>query len=135
MHKFCKKKGKLFAYNPSKEIWTFLVFLNYTSGYLKLWKIVCMLKWRGTGLFKKLNFINFWTFVFYKLFYFIAGFCHLQFFAYSKSRAKSSNDVSIVIMWTSNMGSRGGGGSNFPPPQRFLVFKFPIRYRVKWFAT
>ena len=26
--------GKLFANNPSKEICTFLVFLNYTSGYL-----------------------------------------------------------------------------------------------------
>ena len=44
---FCK----LFANNPSKEICTFLVILNYTSGYLKFSKLFACLKWHGQGLF------------------------------------------------------------------------------------
>ena len=62
---FCK----LFANNPSKEICTFLVFVNYTSGYFLN------------------NFANIFT---------ITRFCQnlAFFFANSKSRAQElSNDV------------------------------------------
>ena len=33
-----RKLCKFLAYNPPKEVFTFLVFLNYTSGYLKFCK-------------------------------------------------------------------------------------------------
>ena len=76
MPKFCEKNCKLFANNLSKEICTFLVFLD------------------------------FWTNVFCKHFYYITGFCDKKFnfckfanfFADSKRRAQElSNDVSFVI--------------------------------------
>ena len=36
---------KLFANKLSKEICTFLVFLNYTSGYIKICKFFVYMKW------------------------------------------------------------------------------------------
>ena len=53
MHKFCKQNVfKIFAYNPSKKICTFLVFPNYTSGYLNFANIFAYLKWHGQGFLK-----------------------------------------------------------------------------------
>ena len=87
---FAKKVSKLFAYNPSKEICTFLVFLNSTSGYLKFC-IFAMARWRP---FQNCIFYYFWTFFanVFKIYnwilpqiFFVANF--LFFFAGSKSRA------------------------------------------------
>ena len=105
MHKFCKKKNcKFFANNLSKEICTFLVFLNYTSGYLNFANIFAYLKWHGQGLFKNRHFIIFWTFFsqtfsLYNWIFKSINFCKFaNFFADSKSRAQElSNDVSFVI--------------------------------------
>ena len=44
---------KLFANNPSKEICTFLVFLNYTSGYLKFCKKFCIFEMAWSRAFQK----------------------------------------------------------------------------------
>ena len=43
---------KLFANNPSKEICTFLVFLNYTSGYLKFCKTFCLIEMAWSRAFQ-----------------------------------------------------------------------------------
>ena len=51
MHKIRKE---IFAnyYNPAKQVCTFLVFLNHTSGYLNFANIFVYLKWNGQWLFK-----------------------------------------------------------------------------------
>ena len=65
MHKFCK----LFAYNPAKEICTFLVFLNHTSGSLKFCTIFFrILEMTWSWVLLKCIFVNFWNF-FFKYFY------------------------------------------------------------------
>ena len=84
---------------------------------------------------------NFWFFgqiYFCKHLYYITGFCDKKFnffkfaifFADSKSRAQElSNDVSFVIFGHKTWDLEGG--SNWPPPQHILVFKYPSRDRVK----
>jgi len=65
------KPLQLFAYNPSKEICTFLFFLNYTSGYLKFSKMYILSLWNFfTNIFtlqlvfkKKFNFYKFAIFL------------------------------------------------------------------------
>ena len=74
-----KKNCKFFAKKPSKEISTFLVFLNNISGYLKFCKHFCRSKMSWSRAFQKCIFYHFWTF-FCKHFYFIIGFCKKKFF-------------------------------------------------------
>ena len=50
-----------------KEICAFLVFLNYTSGYLKFCTFFANVKWHGQGLFKNVYIIIFRTFFLQKL--------------------------------------------------------------------
>jgi len=72
LHKFCEKKCKFFANNLSKEICTFLVFLDFA-------KFFAYLKWHGQGLFKNVYFFIFWTNFFGKQFYYKTGFCNKKF--------------------------------------------------------
>jgi len=90
------------------------------------------------GFSKMYNF-HFFEHFFCKHFYCITGFCDkffnfckfAIFFADFKSRAQElSNDVSFVIFGHQTWDLEGGG-SNCPPPQHFLVFKYPSRDRVK----
>ena len=73
-----------------------LVFLNYTSGYLKFFIFFSFLKCHGKGLFKNVHFIIFWTSFFFAIFLFYNWilqkksifFSNLQIiFSDSKSRA------------------------------------------------
>ena len=56
------------------------------------------------------------------------------FFADFKSKAQElSNDVSFVIFGHQTWDLEGGG-SNYPLPQRILVFKYPSRDKVASFV-
>ena len=62
---FSKKFCKLFAYNPWKEIFTFFIFLNQTSAYIKFCNIfLAYLKWHSQGLFKSV-YLSFFSKHFY----------------------------------------------------------------------
>jgi len=67
-----------------------LVFLNYTSGYLKFCNNFAFLKRHGQGLIKNVYFIDIYFFASFLLFDRILQknsiFANLQFFADSKSR-------------------------------------------------
>ena len=65
---FAKNFCKLFANNTSKEMCTFLVFLNYTSGYLKFCKNFAFLKCHGQGLIKNVYFIDIYFFATFLLY-------------------------------------------------------------------
>ena len=80
MHKLGKQFFfKLSAYNPSKEICTFSVFLNYTSGYLKFCKIICILEMAYSWAFQKMCISSFFGhFIICKHFY-ITGVCKKYF--------------------------------------------------------
>ena len=80
MHKLGKQiYFKLSAYNPSKEICTFLVFLNYTSGYLKFCKIICIFELAYSRAFQKMCISSFFGhFIIWKHFC-ITGVCKKYF--------------------------------------------------------
>ena len=128
---FCK----LYANNPSKEICSFLVFLNYTSGYLTFCKTFCLFEMAWSRAFQTCIIYHFLdnfflqTFLLYKwILQKKFNFCKFAiFFADSKSRAQElSNDVSFVIFGHETWDLEGGGGT-----QHILVIKYPSRDRVK----
>jgi len=59
LHSFAKKFLQIICKQPVKEICTFLVFLNNTSGYLKLFKSVCIFEMAWSRAFKKCIFLCF----------------------------------------------------------------------------
>ena len=100
-------------FTPSKEICTFLVFLNYTSGSFKFCKHFAYLKWNGKWLFKKVNFITFWTILFCKIF--------------TKNwilQKELSNDVLFVMIGHQKWDLEGVVKLTSLPPA-YLAFKYP----------
>ena len=94
-----------FAYNPSKEICTFLVFLITHQVIQRFAKSFAYLEWHGQGRFL----IIFFTRLFSKK----SIIANLQFlFAVSKSKAlELPNDASFVIFKHQTCDLEGGGGS------------------------
>ena len=73
---FAREIGKLAENNMSKDIFTILVFLNYTSGYISNFaNVFAYLKWHGQVLFNNVFLIIFDFWFFCKHFYYLtAGF-------------------------------------------------------------
>ena len=117
-------REKMKSYNPSKEICTFLVFLHYTSSYLKF--CIFEMAWSLVKGFQKCIFDHFWTFFLYNWI--------LQKNKHSSFANLLSNDISIVIFGhqTCNLKGNLNWPSNLhPTPQCILVFKYTSRDLVK----
>ena len=124
----------LFAYNPSKEICTFLVFLYYKLGYLIICKFLCifgMARWRAFQRCIFYPFLDIFCKHFIKwIFQKISNFANLHFLQILKVEHKSFPMMyHLAYLDIKHGNSRGGKVKFCPPPSAypdFQVFKIQV---------
>ena len=119
---FAKKFLQIICKQPVKGNLHILVFLNYTSGYLKFCKTFCIFEMAWSRAFQKCIIFYFLdNFFFANIFTLKLDFAKkssifANFFSDSKSRAQElSNDVSFFIFGHQTWDSEGVGQIDSPP--------------------
>ena len=121
--RFAIQLFQIICIQPFKRSLHFFSFLNYTSGYLKFWKFVCIFEMAWSRSFKNVYTIICWTF-FCKHFYFKTGFkkelifADLLFFQISRVEHKSFPMMYHLSYLDIKHGRGGGQFPGFQVPKQ-----------------